>query len=188
MLCDKEGVGGNIYNTAIKWGSVKIVDPDWITACAEKWKRLNEIDFPVASHKDNDIKVDSIKAVESSSIKKCTFSSSLEGGFIYSLPDSESPPDEIAMPSAKRKTDVEVHHDAIKRPLSQVPRRVFLLGKCKQEDFPINEDTVINAISALGGEFIKQFDDNCTHLIMWTLQRTEKFLCCCASRKKVNYE
>ena len=53
-----------------------------------------------------------------------------------------------------------------------------------------NEDEVFQAkkaVEMLGGSVIfpieSKFDESCTHLILWEVKRTEKYLCACSAGK-----
>lgn len=62
---------------------------------------------------------------------------------------------------------------------------VFLLGGGSHAKYRVLEQEARDIIIRLGGTVLPMNSQysTCTHLILWELKRTEKFLCCCASGK-----
>jgi hypothetical protein len=62
---------------------------------------------------------------------------------------------------------------------------IFLLGGGSHVKYRALEQEARDMITSLGGTVLSSTSsyNECTHLILWELKRTEKFLCCCVSGK-----
>jgi hypothetical protein len=69
-------------------------------------------------------------------------------------------------------------------PVANLPP-VFLLGGGSHAKYRSLEQDAREIITRLGGVVLSTNSSyaTCTHLILWELKRTEKFLCCCVSGK-----
>jgi hypothetical protein len=74
----------------------------------------------------------------------------------------------------------------IKQPAVKTPP-VFLLGGGSHAKYRALEQEARDIIIRLGGTVLSTNSSysTCTHLILWELKRTEKFLCCCVSGKVI---
>jgi twin BRCT domain/BRCA1 C Terminus (BRCT) domain len=146
---------GPKYDVAMRWGptKIKVVDLKWLQKCLEYGHRIEEPpQDQLIGHHPN--------------------SPSVHKNYL----DLYSPHRLRASGVGKQRRSSYLVDDSVKL-------RLFLFGGGSFEDFGWAKLIV----ESLGGEVIgswppdNQFVYGCTHLILWELRRTEKFLCACAS-------
>lgn len=76
----------------------------------------------------------------------------------------------------------------VKYPITLGPP-VFLLGGGSHSKYRSLEQHAKDIIHRLGGAILSSNSpySSCTHLILWELKRTEKYLCCCVSGKVLSH-
>lgn len=112
----------------------------------------------------------------------------------YSMqPESEVIDEEVMEKEIwnERKSDHKpIDQEELVSPMKQIVTPgppVFLLGGGSHSKYRSLEQDARDIISRLGGTILSPTlpYSSCTHLILWELKRTEKYLCCCVSGKVI---